>query len=175
LNRKLLNLVICTIVSTLGLSLVGCDKIQLKDDYIIQLKENSDAKPSGDKVNDVFASEKVSEFMDKLKTMPADITDKLDNVDSETEDKIRELTNKADELSDKINRADIEGKSEDIKSKIDEISDELDKLKDKADDTKDRVDKVENPIDKKKVTDTLDEFQSHMDNLESALNRFGKR
>lgn len=175
MKRKLVGLIICTIVSALSISLTGCGKIQLEDDYILQVKENTDAKPSGDKVNDVFDSDKVSELMDKLKTMPADITEKLDEVDSDTENSIRELTDKADELTDKLNNADLSGKSEDIKSQIDEISDKLDEVKDKVDDAKDRVDDIENPVDKNKVTDTLDQFQSHMDNLQSALDRLGNK
>ena len=175
MKRKVVSLIICAIVSSLSISLAGCGKLQLEDDYIIQVKENTDAKPSGDKVNDVFDSDKISELMDKLKSMPADIADKLDEVDSDTENSIRELTDKADELTDKINSADLEGKSDDIKSNIDEMSDKLDDLKDKVDDAKDRADDIENPIDKEKVTDTLDEFRSHMNNLESALNRLGNK
>lgn len=165
----------CIMASVLSISLTGCGNLKLEDDYILQVKENTDAKPSGDKVNDIFDSEKVSKLMDKLKTMPADITEKLDNVDSDTEDKIKELTDKADELTDKINSADLSGKSEEIKSKIDEITDKLDEVKDKVDDVKDRADSIENPVDKEKVTDTLDEFQSHMNNLKSALDRIGKK
>lgn len=149
-------------------SLIGCN---LKDDYIIETKENTDEKPSGDKVNEIFESEKMTEVMDKIKTTPKELSDKIDDVDSDTQRTMRELNEKADELTDALNNADFEGKSEDLKEQLDDISDKLDELKDNVKDAKDRVDTYENPVDKVKVTDTIDEFTTHMDNMQRALDR----
>lgn len=149
-------------------SLIGCN---LKDDYIIETKENTDEKPSGDKVNEVFDSEKMKDVMDKIKTTPKELSDKIDEVDSDTQRTMRELNEKANELTDALNNADFQGKSEDIKEKLDDISDKLDELKDNVDDAKDRVDTYENPVDEVKVSDTVDEFTTHMDNLQRALDR----
>ena len=149
-------------------SLIGCN---LKDDYIIETKENTDEKPSGDKVNEVFDSEKMKDVMDKIKTTPKELSDKIDEVDSDTQRTMRELNEKADELTDALNNADFEGKSEDLKEQLDDISDKLDELKDNVEDAKDRVDTYENPVDKVKVTDTIDEFTTHMDNMQRALDR----
>jgi len=148
--------------------MIGCN---IKDDYIIETKKNTDEKPSGDKVNEVFDSEKMAELMDKLKTTPKEVSDKLDEVDSDTTRTMKELNDKADELTDTLNSADFEGKSEDIKKQFDDISDKLDELKDNVNDAKDRADTFEDPIDKIQVTDTIDEFTSHSDNLQRALNR----
>lgn len=149
-------------------SLLGCN---LKDDYIIQTKENTDEKPSADKVNEVFDSQKMKDLLDKLKTTPKELSDKIDDVDSDTTRTMKELNDKADELTDALNSADIEGKSEDIKNKFDEINDKLNEIKDNVDDAKQRADTAKNPIDKKQVTNTIDEFQTHMDNLQRALDR----
>ena len=165
-KKNIISLILCSIIS---FSLIGCN---IKDDYIIQTKENTDEKPSGDKVNEVFDSEKMEELMDKLKTTPKEVSDKLDEVDSDTTRTMQELNDKADELTDALNNADFEGKSEDIKKQFDDISDELDELKDNVNDAKDRADTFEDPIDKTQVTDTIDEFTTHSDNLQRALNRF---
>lgn len=149
-------------------SLIGCN---LKDDYIIETKENTDEKPSGDKVNEVFDSEKMKDVMDKIKTTPKELSDKIDEVDSDTQRTMRELNEKADELTDALNNVDFEGKSEDLKEQLDDISDKLDELKDNVEDAKDRADTYENPVDKVKVTDTIDEFTTHMDNMQRALDR----
>ena len=148
--------------------LIGCN---LKDDYIIETKENTDEKPSGDKVNEVFDSQKMKDVMDKIKTTPKEMSDKIDEVDSDTQRTMRELNEKADELTDALNNADFEGKSEDLKEQLDDISDKLDELKDNVKDAKDRADSYENPVDKVKVTDTIDEFTTHMDNMQRALDR----
>ena len=121
-KKKIISLILCSIIS---FSLIGCN---IKDDYIIQTKENTDEKPSGDKVNEVFDSEKMEELMDKLKTTPKEVSDKLDEVDSDTTRTMQELNDKADELTDALNNADFEGKSEDIKKQFDDISDELDEV-----------------------------------------------
>ena len=164
-KKNIMSLILCSIIS---FSLIGCN---IKDDYIIETKENTDEKPSGDKVNEVFESEKMTEIMDKLKTMPKDVSDKLDEVDSDTTRTMKELNDKADELTDALNNVDFQGKSEDVKKQFDDISDKLDEIKDNVDDAKNRADTIEDPIDKVQVTDTIDEFTSHMDNLERALNR----
>lgn len=96
----------------LSFSLIGCN---LKDDYILQTKEDTDEKPSADKVNEVFESDKMKELMDKLKSNPKEISDKVNEVDSDTTRVMKELNDKADELTDELNNADFEGKSEDIK------------------------------------------------------------
>lgn len=152
----------------LSCSLIGCN---LKDDYIIKINENTDEKPSTDKVDEVFDSEKMKDFLDKLKYKPKEISDKIDEADSDTIRMMKELNKKADELTDALNSADLEGKSNDIKDKSDEISDKLDEIKNNMDDAKDRADTYKNPVDKKQVTDTVDEFSTHMDNLERALDR----
>jgi peptidoglycan hydrolase CwlO-like protein len=163
--KKILSLMLCII---LIFPLIGCN---LKDDYIIETKENTDEKPSGDKVNEVFDSEKMKDVMDKIKTTPKELSDKIDEVDSDTQRTMRELNEKADELTNALNNADFEGKSEDLKEQLDDISDKLDELKDNVEDAKDRVDTYENPVDKVKVTDTIDEFTTHMDNVQRALDR----
>ena len=165
-SKNIMSLMLCSIMC---FSLIGC---KLKDDYIIETKANTDEKPSGDKVNEVFKSKKMTELMDKLKTTPKEISDKLDEVDSDTARTMKELNEKADELTDALNHADFEGKSEDIKKQFDDISDELDELKDNVNDAKDRAETFEDPIDKTQVTDTIDEFTTHSDNLQRALNRF---
>jgi molecular chaperone GrpE (heat shock protein) len=152
----------------LSFSLIGCN---IKDDYILVTKENTDEKLSDDKINEVFESEKMKDLMDKLKTKPKEVSDKADEVDSDTVRIMKELNDKADELTDALNNADLQGKSEDIKNKFDDISDKLDKIQDDVDNAKDRVNTIENPIDKKQVTNTVDEFTTHMDNLERALDR----
>ena len=164
-KKNIISLILCSMIS---FSLIGCN---LKDDYIIQTKENTDEKPSGDKVNEVFDSEKMKEVMDKLKTTPQELSDKADEVDSDTQRTMKELNEKANELTDALNSADFEGKSEDIKKQLDDISDKLDEIKDNVDDAKNRADTFKNPIDKVKVTDTVDEFSTHMDNLGRALDR----
>ena len=164
-KKNIISLILCSIIS---FSLIGCN---IKDDYIIETKENTDEKPSGDKVNEVFDSEKMKELMDKLKTTPKEISDKVDEVDSDTTRTMKELNDKADELTDALNNADLQGKSEDIKQQFDDISDKLDELKNNVDDVKDRADTIKDPIDKTQVTDTIDEFTSHVDNLERALDR----
>lgn len=152
----------------LSFSLFGCS---LKDDYIIKTNEDTDEKPSADKVNEVFDSQKMKDLMDKLKSKPKEISDKIDETDSNTTRIMNELNEKADELTDALNSADLDGKSEDIKEKSDEISDKLDELQNNIDDAKNRADTVEDPIDKTQVTDTVDDFSTHMNNLERALNR----
>ncbi|BCZ48294.1 hypothetical protein psyc5s11_43610 [Clostridium gelidum] len=164
-KKNIISLILCSIIS---FSMIGCN---IKDDYIIETKKNTDEKPSGDKVNEVFDSEKMAELMDKLKTTPKEVSDKLDEVDSDTTRTMQELNDKADELTDTLNSADFEGKSEDIKKQFDDISDKLDELKDNVNDAKDKADTFEDPIDKIQVTDTIDEFTSHSDNLQRALNR----
>lgn len=151
-------------------SFLGCN---LKDDYIIKINDSSDEKLSNESIDKVYNNEDVQKFLDKLNTKPKEIVEKLDEVDSNTTRILKEVNGKADELSDIINRADFEGKSEDIKDKFDEISDKLDELQDKAEDSKDRIDSYENPVNKEDLSDTLDEFQAHMNNLESALSRLG--
>ncbi len=168
-KKSIMSFILCSIIS---FSLIGCN---LKDDYIIERKENTDEKLTGDKVNEVFESEKMTELMDKLKTMPKEISDKLDEGDSDTTRTIKELNDKADELTDALNNVDFEGKSEDIKKQFDDISDKLDEIKDNADDAKDKADTIKDPIDKKQVTNTIDEFTSHLDNLERALERVSSR
>ncbi|AGX42294.1 hypothetical protein [Clostridium saccharobutylicum] len=167
-KKNIVSILMCMVLS---FSLFGCS---FKDDYIIQTKENTDEKPSGDKVNEVFNSEKMKDLMDKLKSTPKKISDKADEVDSDTTRMMNELNDKADELTDAINDADVDGKSEDIKAKFDDISDELDKVNEKVNDAKEKSDSFENPVDETKITDTVDEFTSHMNNLENALNRVGK-
>lgn len=152
----------------LSFSLIGCN---LKDDYIIKTNENTDEKPSADKVNEVFDSEKMKDLMDKLKYKPKEISDKIDDADSDTIRMMKELDKKADELTDELNSADIEGKSKDIKDKSDDILDKLDEIKSNVDETKGRADSYKNPVDRKQVTDTVDEFSTHMNNLERALDR----
>ena len=164
-KKNIISLILCSMIS---FSLIGCN---LKDDYIIQTKENTDEKPSGDKVNEVFDSEKMKEVMDKLKTTPKELSDKADEVDSDTQRTMKELNEKANELTDVLNRADFEGKSEDVKKQLDDISDKLDEIKDNVNDAKNKEDTFENPIDKVQVTNTVDEFSTHMDNLERALDR----
>ncbi|MDR3593833.1 hypothetical protein [Clostridium sp.] len=153
----------------LSFSLIGCN---LKDDYILKTNENTDEKPTSDKVNEAFDSEKMKDLMNKLKYKPKEISDKADEVDSDTTRIMKELDQKADELTDALNSADLQGKSEDIKDKMDKISDELDQVKSDADDAKDRADTYKNPVDKKQVSDTIDEFTTHMDNLQRAMDRF---
>jgi len=167
-KMKKKNIISLILFSIISFSLIGCN---IKDDYIIKTKENTDEKPSGDKVNEVFDSEKMKELMDKLKTTPKEISDKVDEVDSDTTRTMKELNDKADELTDALNNADLQGKSEDIKQQFDDISDKLDELKNNVDDVKDRADTIKDPIDKTQVTDTIDEFTSHVDNLERALDR----
>lgn len=164
-KKNIISLILCSMIS---FSLIGCN---IKDDYIIQRKENTDEKPSGNKVNEVFDSEKMTELMDKLKTTPKEISDKLDEVDSDTTRTMKELNDKVDELTDTLNNADFEGKSADVKKQFDDISDKLNEIKDNIDDAKDRADTIEQPIDKTQVTDTMDDLKAHIDNLERALNR----
>lgn len=169
---KIRNLMICGIILAMPFSMISCD---LQDDYILNVSESTESKIDGDKVNEIFESEKVSNLLDKLKTTPGEISDKLDNSDSETQEKIDELNDKMDDLKSTINDADFENKSEDIIDKIDEISGKIDELKDKVDDVKDRADNYDSPINKEKATDSVDELKSHMDNLENALNRLGQK
>lgn len=164
-KKNIISLILCSMIS---FSLIGCN---LKDDYIIQIKENTDEKPSGDKVNETFDSEKMKEIMDKLKTTPKELSDKADEVDSDTQRTMKELNEKANELTDALNHADFQGKSEDVKKQLDDISDKLDEIKDNVDEAKNRADTFENSIDKVQVTNTMDEFTSHMDNLQRALDR----
>lgn len=166
-KKNIISVIICFILS---FSLVACN---LQDDYILKTNENTDEEPSGEKVDEIFSTEKMQDMMDKLKTTPKEVSDKINDVDSDTERMIKELNDKADELTDSLNNADFEGKSEDIKTQFNDISDKLDEIKDRIDDTKDQIDTVENPIDETQVTDVADEFKSHMDNLQSALNRVG--
>jgi len=162
------NIMSFVLLLILSFSLIGCN---LKDDYILETKENTDEKPSADKVNEVFESDKMKDLMDKLKSSPKEVSDKANEIDSDTTRVMKELNDKADELTDAMNNADFEGKSEDIKNKFDDISDKLDEIKDNVDDAKDRADTFKDPIDKKQVTDTVDEFTSHMNNLERAIDR----
>jgi len=168
-NMKKKNIMILILCSTIIFSLIGCN---VKDDYIIQTKENTDEQPSADTVNKVFESEKMKELMDKLKTTPKEVSDKIDEVDSDTTRTMKELNDKIDELTDALNNVDFQGKSEDVKNQFDDISDKLDEIKDNVDDAKDRVDTIKDPIiDKTQVTDTIDEFIIHTNNLERALDR----
>lgn len=167
MKKNIISLMMCTILS---FSLFGCE---LKDDYILKTNENTDELPFGEKVDDIFDSEKMTELMDKLKTTPKEVSDKIDEVDSDTERMIREASDKAAALTDALNSADFEGKSEDVKSKFEDISDKLDEIKDRVDDEKNQIDTNEEKIDKTQVSDTMDEFTSHMDNLQSALDRVG--
>lgn len=163
---------ILTILSPVVLSIfiLGCN---LQDDYVTKINYPSDAELSNDTINEVFDNEDVKELLDKLKTKPKDIVENLDEVDSDTTRILNELNEKADELTDTLNSADFEGKSEELKDKFDEISDKLDELQSNADDTKDRLDTYERPIDEEKVTDLIDEYETHIDNLERAINRIG--
>ena len=162
------NIMCLILFSIISFSLIGCN---IKDDYIIETKSNTDEKPTGDKVNEIFDSEKMTELMDKLKTTPKEVSDKLDEVDSDTTRTMKELNDKADELTDALNNSDLQVKSEDIKKQFDDISDKLDELKNNINDAKDRADTIKDPIDKTQVTDTIDEFTSHTDNLQRALDR----
>lgn len=164
-KKSLMVFMLCIILS---FSLIGCN---IKDDYIIETKENTDEKPSGDKVNEVFESEKMKDLMDKLKTTPKEASDKLDEADSDTVRTMKELDNKVNELTDALNNADIQGKSEEVRDKVDDISDNLEEIKDFAQDAKNRADTAENPIDKTQITDTVDELTTHINNLERALDR----
>ena len=168
-NMKKKNIMSFVLLLILSFSLIGCN---LKDDYILKTNENTDEKPTADKVNEVFDSEKMKDLMEKLKSRPKEISDKIDEVDSDTTRTMRELNEEADELTDALNSADLNGKSEDIKEKFDDISDKLDEVKSDVDDAKDRADTVKDPINKTQVTDTIDEFSTHMDNLQKALDRF---
>ena len=165
-KKSVISLVLGTLIS---FSLIGCN---LKDDYILETKENTDERPTDDKINEAFNSEKIKDLMDKLKSRPKEISDKIDEVDSDTTKVMKELNQKADELTDALNSADLQGKSEDIEDKFDEISDELDEVKSDIDDAKDRANAYKNPVDKKQVSDTVDEFTTHMDNLQRAMDRF---
>lgn len=164
-KKPVINLIILILLS---FSLIGCN---LKDDYIIKRNENTDEKPNNEKVDEAFDSEKMKDLLDKLKYKPKEISDKIDEVDSDKVRIMKELNKKADELTDALNSADLKGKSEDLKDKLDEISDKLDEIKDDTNDAKDRADTVKNPIDKTQVTNTVDEFSTHMDNLERAIDR----
>ena len=165
-KKSVISLVLGTLIS---FSLIGCN---LKDDYILETKENTDERPTDDKINEAFNSEKIKDLMDKLKSRPKEISDKIDEVDSDTTKVMKELNQKADELTDALNSGDLQGKSEDIEDKFDEISDELDEVKSDIDDAKDRANAYKNPVDKKQVSDTVDEFTTHMDNLQRAMDRF---
>ncbi|EKQ53800.1 MULTISPECIES: hypothetical protein [unclassified Clostridium] len=168
MKKKKLMISVSILCIILSFSLIGCS---IKDDYIIETKENTDEKPSSDKINEAFDSEKVKDLMDKLKTTPKELSDKSNDVDSDTVRTMRELNDKADELTDALNSADFQGKSEDIKNKFDDINDKLNQIKDNVEDAKNRVDTAKNPIDEKQVTNTVDEFQVHMNNLQRALDR----
>lgn len=108
-KKSMMSLILAILLS---FSLIGCN---LKDDYILETKENTDEKPTSDKVNEVFDSQKMKDLMDKLKTKPKEISDKVDEVDSDTTRTMKELNQKADELTNALNSADLQGKSEDIK------------------------------------------------------------
>lgn len=164
-KKNRMSLIFCIILS---FSLIGCN---IKDDYIIETKENTEEKPSGEKVDEVFNSEKMKNLMDKLKTTPKEVSDKIDETDSDTVRAMKELDNKVAELADALNNADIQGKSEDVRKQADDISDNLEEIKDIVNDAKDRADAIENPVDKTQITDTVDELTSHMENLERALDR----
>lgn len=170
------NVIICIIMSCILLVLSGCSKLNLQDDYILKTNESSDEELSGEKVNEIFEKEKVKNLMDKLKTTPAEVAEKLDESDSESKEMIDELNEKADELTEALDDVNLESKADEIKEKLDDISNKLDEIKDKVDDTKDNVEnKKDNmSVDKEKVTDIVDEFSSHMNNLQSALSRFGE-
>lgn len=164
-KKNLMSLIFCIILS---FSLIGCN---IKDDYIIQTKENTEEKPSGDKVDEVFDSEKMKDLMNKLKTTPKEISGKIDESDSDTVRTMKELNDEVNQLTDALNNADIQGKSEDVRKQVDDISDNLEEIKDIANDAKDRADTIENPIDQAQVTNTVDELSSHINNLERALDR----
>lgn len=164
-KKNRMSLIFCIILS---FSLIGCN---IKDDYIIETKENTEEKPSGEKVDEVFDSEKMKDLMDKLKTTPKEVSDKIDETDSDTVRAMKELDDKVAELTDALNNADIQGKSEDVRKQADDISDNLEEIKNIVNDAKDRADAMENPVDKTQITDTVDELTSHMENLERALDR----
>lgn len=166
-KNNVISLIICFIVS---FSLVGCN---LKDDYILKTNENSNEELSKEKVDEIFDTENIKDLMDKLKTTPKEVSDKMDEVDSDTERVLRELNDKAEELTDALNNLDIEQKSEDIKTQFDDISNKLDEVKERVENTKDQIKEFKDPIDETQVTDTVDEFKAHMDNLQSAINRIG--
>ncbi|WP_460279688.1 hypothetical protein [Clostridium sp. CTA-5] len=168
-NKNFICFFLCIFLS---FSLMGC---KFQDDYILVTKQNEDEVPSSEKVDDIFDSDKVKELEDKLKDKPAEIANKLDDMDEDKERIIKEFTDKADELTDKLNEADLQGKSEDVKKNMEELTDKLDELKDKTDDVKDKIEekKDDNIIDETKVSDIKDDFNSHIDNLQKALNRLG--
>lgn len=163
--KRIMILLLCSFTI---FSLTACE---FKDDYIIVRKENTDEKPSGDKVNEIFDSEKMKDLMDKLKTAPKEISDKINEADGDGSRVLKELNDKADELTDALNNADLEGKSEEVKKQFDEISDKFEELKNNVEELKDKADTVENPIDKTKISNTIDEFSTHLDNLQRALDR----
>ena len=155
-----------------SLSSIGCN---MEDDHVTKLSKPDDDELSSESIDEAYDNEDIQDFLEKLNSKPSEIADKLDEADSDATRILNEVSEKADELSDIINRADFEGKSEEIKDKFDEISDELDELQDNVDDAKDRKDSYDNPVNKEDLTDTLDEFQAHMDNLERAISRLGSQ
>lgn len=167
-----IRLLLSTMLIVCSFLFLGCST---KDDYITNIKEPDNKKLSSESIDEAYDNKDIQEFLEKLNSKPSEIADKLDEADSDTTRILNEVSDKADELSDIINRADFEGKSEEIKDKFDEISDDLDELQDKADDAKDRKDSYDNPISEEDLTDTLDEFQTHMDNLERAVSRLGNQ
>lgn len=162
------------LIFILGFSLIGCN---LQDDYVLTVKQSEDETPSAEKVDDIFDSDDIQELKDKLRDTPSEIADKMDELDEDKERIMKEFADKADELTDKLNQADLEGKSEDLKDKFDEITDKLDELKDNVDDAKDKIEdkKDEDIIDKTEVTDLKDQFELQIENLQNALDRFGKK
>lgn len=165
-------LLLSTMLIVCSFSFWGCN---IKDDYITNINEPDNKELSSESIDEAYDNKDIKEFLEKLNSKPSEIADKLDEADSDTTRILNEVSDKADELSDIINRADFDGKSEEIKDKFYEISDDLDELQDKADDAKDRKDSYNNPVSEEDLTDTLDEFQTHMDNLERAVSRLGNQ
>ncbi len=165
-------LLLLTLLIVCNFSFLGCS---MEDDYIKKLKEPDDEELSSESIDTAYNNEDIQDFLEKLNSKPSEIADKLDEADSDTTRILNEVSEKADELSDIINRADFEGKSEEVKDKFDEISDDLDELQNKADDAKDRKDSYDNPVSEEDLTDTLDEFLIHMDNLERSVSRLGNQ
>lgn len=170
-KRKLI--IFVSIMFILAFNLIGCN---LQDDYVLTVKQSEDETPSGEKVDEIFDSKDIQELKDKLKNVPNEISDNMNEFDGDKERIMKEFSNKVDELSDKLNAADLEGKSEDLKEKFDDISDKLSQLKESADEVKDKIEdkKHEDIIDKTKITDLKDEFKIQIENLQNAIDRVKK-
>eukprot|EP00828_Plagiopyla_frontata_P047791 TRINITY_DN8941_c0_g1_i1.p4 TRINITY_DN8941_c0_g1~~TRINITY_DN8941_c0_g1_i1.p4 ORF type:complete len:177 (-),score=47.01 TRINITY_DN8941_c0_g1_i1:133-663(-) len=168
INMNCKNTLILFFFIIFSLSFMGCT---LKDDYIIKINDSTEQELSNKTIDEVFDNKDIKELLDKIKNKPKKITNNLDNVDSETLRILKEINQKTDDLTDSLNNADLKGKNQDLKNKIDNISDDIDKLKEKIENNKNELKTYENPIDKTEVTDLLDEYETHINNLESALSR----